>query len=336
MKANALRPGDTIGIISPSWCGPATFPHRAERGAQYLESRGYHVRFAPHARGEKGYLSGTPEERADDIHQLFADPEVKAIIAAIGGDHSCQLLPLLDWNLIGRHPKIFMGYSDVTVLNLAIHARTGLVTFNGPALMTDFAEYPAPLPYTIDHWERAICRAQPLGTIASSPTWTEEFLDWAQKLDLTRARRLEPSPGWTWLKGDAARGRLLGGCIESLQHLRGTPWWPDMTGAILFLETSEEVPSPAWVDAVLQDYENMGVFGQITGLLIGRPMGYTPEQKAQLDEIVLERTRRYRFPIVSNMDVGHTAPQMTLPIGCLAEIDAGERRFAILEAAVEP
>ena len=121
-----------------------------------------------------------------------------------------------------------------------------------------------------------------------------------------------------------------------MEHLRGTPYWPEMDGAIWFFETSEAAPSPAYVDAVLQDYENMGVLGRLSGMGVGRPMRYTDAQKAELREVVLERTRRYGFPIVADVDFGHTSPQLTLPIGCRAELDVGERRFAIVEAAVEP
>jgi muramoyltetrapeptide carboxypeptidase LdcA involved in peptidoglycan recycling len=334
VKAKVLHPGDTIGIIAPSWCGPAVFPHRVERGMAWLQSRGYHVVMAPHAAGRMDYVSGTPAERAGDIHRMFADSRVKAIIAAIGGDHACHLLPLLDWDLIRANPKIFMGYSDVTVLNLAIYARTGLVTFNGPAVMTDLAEFPAPLAYTVEYLERAICSPDPVGLVRPSMAWTEESLDWGQKLDLTRPRQLQPSAGWTWLKGGAAQGRLIGGCLESMQHLRGTPYWPDMTGAILFFETSEDVPSPSWVDAVLQDYENMGTLAQVAGLLVGRPRGYTDEQKQVLDAVLLERTRRYHFPIVTGADFGHTWPQFTLPIGCMARLDATAQAFTVLEAGV--
>ncbi len=147
-KAPRLQPGDTVGIVSPSWGGGARYPHRIERGAAHLRSLGFRVKIAPHALNSIGYVSDTPENRAADIHAMFLDPEVTAIIASIGGDHSCHLLPLLDFDLIAAHPKIFMGYSDITVLNVAISAQTGLVTFNGPALMTDFAEYPAMLEYT--------------------------------------------------------------------------------------------------------------------------------------------------------------------------------------------
>jgi muramoyltetrapeptide carboxypeptidase LdcA involved in peptidoglycan recycling len=126
---------------------------------------------------------------------------------------------------------------------------------------------------------------------------------------------------------------LIGGCLESLQHLRGTPFWPDWTGAILFFETSELAPSIATVDGILMDYQNMGVFDRISGLLVGRPMRYSEEQKAQLRDVVRRRVEGCGFPVVMDMDFGHTAPQMTLPIGCRARIDGGRQRFEIVEAA---
>jgi muramoyltetrapeptide carboxypeptidase len=330
----ALRPGGTIGVVAPSWGGPARHPHRVERGVAYLESLGYRVILGRYAMGQRGYVSGTAEERLADLHGFFADPEVQAIVAAIGGDHSCHLLPRLDWGLVRANPKVLVGFSDVTVLNLAIHAMTGLVTFNGPALMTDFGEYPAPLAYTTESFFRTVARAQPVGALEPADAWTEELLDWGQKLDLTRARTLVPSAGWSWLKPGRAVGRLVGGCLESMEHLRGTPYWPDFEGAIWFFETSEGKPKPATVDAILQDYENTGVLGRIAGLVVGRPNKYSEAEKAELHALLLERTRAYAFPIVAEVDFGHTSPQLTLPIGCLAELEGGERRFAILEAAV--
>lgn len=333
VKPSALRPGDTIAVVAPSWCGPATFPHRVARGVRFLESRGYRVVVAPHAYERRGDVAGTPEERAADLHGCFADPAVRAIVAATGGDHACHLLPLLDWDLIRRNPTIFMGFSDITVLNVALHVRTGLVTFNGPAVMTDLGEFPAPFPYTIAHMQQALCTPDPIGPLLPSAAWTEEFLDWGVRADLTRPRALRPSPGWTWLKTGRTAGRLLGGCLESLEHLRGTPYWPHLEGALLFLETSDGMP-PGRVDARLQDYENMGVFARLGGLLLGRPYGYTETQRAELYAVVLERTRRHTFPVVAGLDFGHTAPQFTLPLGCRAELDVAERHFAIVEAAV--
>jgi muramoyltetrapeptide carboxypeptidase LdcA involved in peptidoglycan recycling len=334
LKPPRLRPGDTIGIVSPAWGGAGAHPHRTERGIQYLRSLGFRVKIAPHALSQRGFVSDTPRNRADDIHTMFLDPDVKAIVAAIGGDHSCHLLPLLDCGLIRSHPKIFMGFSDITVLNVAIWAETGLVTFNGPALLTDFAEYPRMFEYTEHYAMRALSDGHPIGLIEPSSWWTEEFLDWSEKADLERPRERQPSPGWTSLKDGYGEGVLIGGCLESLQHLRGTRFWPSWEDALFFFETSEGAPSPETVDGLLMDYENMGVLQEINGLLVGRPMRYSDQQKQQLREVILDRTRRYGFPIVTDMDFGHTSPQFTLPIGCRARIDAETRQFSIVEPAV--
>lgn len=335
LKAPTLRRGDYVGIVSPSWGGVGRFPHRAERGVTALETLGFKVKLGRHASNERGFVSDTAERRVEDIHEMFRDDDIRLIVAAIGGDHSCHLLPLLDWELIKSHPTLFMGYSDITVLNVAIWQKTGLVTVNGPALLTDFAEYPEMLEYTRRSFLRVACRPVPVGSVAPADAWTEEFLDWGERKDLERPRRLQKSPGWTWLKGQVAEGRLVGGCLESLGHLRGTRYWPEWEGAIFFFETSEVAPSPAVVDGILTDYENMGVLGKLAGMLVGRPMRYTETQKQELREVILERTRAYSFPIVTDMDFGHTAPQLSLPIGCRATIDIPGREFSILEAAVE-
>lgn len=334
IKSRRLKPGDTIGIFSPSWGGAGAFPHRVEQGRRHLEKLGFQVEYAPHALNQMGYVSDTPENRAQDIHNLFTNPRIKALISTIGGDHSCHLLPLLDFDLIARNPKIFMGFSDISVLNVAIWKKTGLTTFNGPALLTDFAEYPHMLNYAEEYFLKAVTTAEPVGIIEPSSGWTEEFLDWGEKKDLERARKHVKSRGWTWLKDGCAEGRLIGGCIESLQHLRGTEYWPDWEGAIFFFETSEERPPPEKIDGILMDYENMGVLEKLSGMIVGRPMRYSDEEKQQLREVILQRTQGYSFPIITDMDFGHTSPQFTIPIGCMARIDAQSKRFEIIDTAV--
>jgi muramoyltetrapeptide carboxypeptidase LdcA involved in peptidoglycan recycling len=334
IKPPHLQPGDTIGILSPSWGGAGLFPHRVELGVKALESLGFRVTLAPHALNHHGTVSDTPENRAADMHTLFADTQVKAIIAAIGGDHACHLLPVLDFDLMRRSSKIFMGFSDITVLNLAIWVKTGLTTFNGPALLTDFAEYPRMFDYTVRYFQQTLCAAQPVERIEPAKHWTDEFLDWGQKLDLERPRALQPSPGWTWLKVGQAEGVLVGGCLGSLEHLRGTPYWPDWEDAIFFWEMGEDKPSPARVDSMLMDYENMGILSQLSGMIVGRPYQYDDEDTRALREVILERTKQYHFPIISDMDFGHTAPQFILPLGCRARVDSESRVFEITEAAV--
>jgi muramoyltetrapeptide carboxypeptidase LdcA involved in peptidoglycan recycling len=334
IRAPRLRAGDCVGVVSPAWGGAGQFPHRVAKGVAQLEALGFRVKLARYALGQRGWVSDTPEHRASDLAEMFGDPEVRLVLAAVGGDHACQLLPLLDFAALARSPKLFMGYSDITVLNVAIWQQTGLVTLNGPALITDFAEHPAMFDYTRDAFLRAACRAAPIGRLEPSPWWTEETLSWSEKKDLERPRHRQVSSGWSWLKDGAGEGVLVGGCLESLQHLRGTRFWPDFEGAILFLETSEERPTPATVDGILMDYENMGVLERLHGLLVGRPMGYSPDEKQALRDLVLERTRRFAFPVVTDMDFGHTAPQLTLPVGCRARIDTRERCVEVLDPAV--
>lgn len=333
-KAPLLRVGDSVGVVSPSSGLAAQFPHRVQRGVAQLEALGLRVKLAPHALQRRGHVSATPRQRAADLHDMFADPEVRLILTTIGGDHCCQLLPLLDYDLIAAHPTLLVGFSDTTVLNVAIWRRTGLVTCNGPALMTDFAEYPQMLDYTLSWFLKAACDHGPVGVVTPASHWTEESLDWEQQRDLERPRRLQLSPGWSWLKGSVAEGVLVGGCLESLEHLRGTSFWPDWGGAILFVETSEEAPPPERVDSILSDYENMGVLAQLRGLLVGRPMGYSTAQRQQLRDVVLERTAAYDLPVVADMDFGHTSPQLTLPVGCRARIDVPGQVLQILEGAV--
>jgi muramoyltetrapeptide carboxypeptidase LdcA involved in peptidoglycan recycling len=335
LKSSKIKPGDTIGIVSPSWGGAGAFPHRVEQGIKSLNTLGFNVELAPHALNQKGFISDISANRAQDIHDMFANPTIKAIIASIGGDHACHLLPLLDFELIARNPKVFMGFSDITVLNVAIWEKTGLTTFNGPALLTDFAEYPHMLRYTETYFLKAVAGRASIGNVEPSPHWTEEFLDWGEKKDLERPRKLSDSNGWTWLKDGQAEGHLMGGCLESLQHLRGTEFWPDRENTIFFFETSEEKPSPETIDGILMDYQNMGVFGKLRGLIVGRPMSYSADEKQSLRERILERMHGYSFPIITDMDFGHTAPQFTIPLGCMARIDSTKKRFEIIETAVE-
>ncbi|HWK79676.1 MAG TPA: S66 peptidase family protein [Thermomicrobiales bacterium] len=334
--AKALRPGDTIGIVSPSWFGGEAFLPRANRGIRALRSLGFEVRVGDHAFENAGWVSASVERRVLDLHAMFSDPTIRAIFCTIGGDHACHLLPHLDWDLMRANPKVFLGFSDISVLNIAIWARTGLVTFNGPTLLTDWAEYPAMPEISREAALRAVTVPQPIGGVPSAFDWTEEFLDWTNGEDETRPRQTRRSEGWRWLRGGCVEGPLVVGCLESLQHLRGTPYWPDLRGAILLLETSEEAPSPAEVDALLMDMENMGTFGQISGLIWARPYGYSDGDRESLFAVLCERTDAYRFPILADVDCGHTTPLVTLPIGCRARLDSTIGEFSILEPAVMP
>lgn len=285
-----------------------------------------------HASERLNWVSATPEARAADIHEAFLDKSVRVVLASIGGNHSNQVLPHLDFDLIAAHPKIFQGYSDVTILLWAIAARGGFRTFHGPALTLELAEFPRVLPFT-DRFLRAAWFGSEAISYEPATEWTEEFLDFFTQADLTRARELRPATGWVTIRSGVTDGYLFGGCLETIcWHLKGSPFWPDLSGAVLFLETSEEAPSPAHVDAYLTDLEQLGVFEQVRGLIVGRPMRYPDDRVETLWGVVKERTAIAGIPVLANVDLGHTDPMLTLPLGAPVRMDAGDRRLVLLES----
>lgn len=287
----------------------------------------------PNAGRNDGWASAPAQARVDDIHAAFLDDEVSVVLASIGGNHSNQLLAHLDYDLIRAHPKIFQGYSDITVLDWALFGRAGLSTFYGPSLVPELGEFPEVLPFT-DRWLRAAWFGQEPIEFEPATEWTDEFLDWEQKVDLTRPRRLHKGEGWVTVREGDAEGWLLGGCLETIcWHLKGSTSWIDPEGAILFLEMSEEAPSPAHVDAYLTDLDELGVFRVVAGLIVGRPYGYDDGRRETLWRVIGERTEHARIPVLANVDLGHTDPMLTVPIGARARIDATAKRFSLLDAA---
>jgi muramoyltetrapeptide carboxypeptidase LdcA involved in peptidoglycan recycling len=321
-------PGSMIAIVCPSAPAVAAFPHRVERGIAFLESLGFKAKLMPNASLETGWTAGTGEQRADDIHTAFSDPEVSVVLAAIGGNHSADVLRYLDYELIAANPKIFQGYSDITVLHWALFKNARLQTFHGPALVSELAEFPEVFPYTARWMEKAWSENsldfEPAGE------WTDEFLDWSAKKDLERARVRRPARGWRCLREGTATGTLLGGCLETIMwHIRATDVWTPPREAILFLETSEEAPSPAHVDAYLTTLERSGVLQAIAGLIVGRPAGYDEDRKTAMFEAIVLRTESDHIPVLADVDIGHTDPMLTLPLGREARIDTGTLSFQV-------
>jgi muramoyltetrapeptide carboxypeptidase len=337
IKPPRPRPGSKAAIISPSAPGVALFPHRAERGIAYLRTLGLEPVLMPNAAGSDRWVSGSPEARADDLHRAFADPDVSVVLCSIGGNHSHQVVPLLDWDLIRNNPKVFQGYSDMTTLLWAIGRHAGLRTFHGPTLLAECGEYPEVLPFT-DRFLRAAWFGDDPLVFAPADTWTDEFLDWFKKADLERPRRLKPGGGWLALRPGVGEGPLIAGCLESVcWHLKGSSDWLDLTGAVLVLEPSEncfiDVTSPPFIDSHLTDLARLGVFDHIAALVFARPYGYRDEDLPVLWDLVTRHTARAGVPVLANVDCGHTDPMLTLPLGARGRIDAGACAFRLLETA---
>ncbi len=328
-----MRPGDTVAVVSPAFPAVARYPHRVERARAYLESLGLRMKLMPNAALDGAWAAGSGAQRADDINAAFADDEVAAVLCALGGNHSNQILPHLDYDLIRSHPKVFHGYSDVTVLQWALFAHSGLRSLYGPMLAASLAEAPAVLPYT-DRWLRAAWFGDAPLRFEPADEWTDEVIDF--DLDPPAPRTLRPNPGWRTLREGTAEGLLLGGCLEIIAwHLKGSSAWLDLSGALLFLETAPAA-TPGNVDSWLSDLEQLGVFEAAAGLVWGRPGGVDPAQVEILWNVVAARTQASGIPVLANVDFGHSDPMLTLPQGANARLDAGRQRFEVTEPATGP
>jgi muramoyltetrapeptide carboxypeptidase LdcA involved in peptidoglycan recycling len=335
-KPRRVLRGETVAVVSPAFGAVGRWPHRVERATAYLASLGLEVRLMPNASRSEGWASAPPEDRVADLHVAFTDDEVAVVLCGIGGNHANQLLPLLDYDLVREHPKVFQGYSDVTVLHWALAKHAGLGTFYGPALVTELGEFPDVLEHT-DRYLRAAWFGEAPIVYEPAPIWTDELLDFDRKLDLTRPRELHESEGWVTIREGVVSGPLFGGCLETIcWHVKGSAAWTTPEGAILLLETSEEAPSPAHVDAYLTDLEQLGVFDAAAGLLVGRPKGYSADDRKLLWDVVAERTEAAGIPVLADLEAGHCDPMVTLPFGAAAELDAGSRALRLLEPPTVP
>lgn len=329
-----LERGDLVGVVSPSSAVAAGVPRRFERGIAELERRGFRVRVGEHARSKTGWTAGTPDERAADLHAMFADPDVRAIVCTIGGYNANQLLDLLDYALIAANPKLFVGYSDITALHGAIHARTGLATMIGPALLPQFGEFGGVDDYTWDAFERVAMRAEPAGVFRQPKHWYPERLWWDEHDD--RPRTPEPARPWRTVRPGTATGPIVAGNVNTLLLLQGTPWWPSLEGALLLLEDDDEYGKPWIVERQLVQLRQLGAFHEAAGLAYGRidpASGF--EDETSIDEILLRATDGADFPVATGLDFSHTSPLLTLPWGVRAQLAAeGDVTLELLDAAV--
>lgn len=349
IKPPRLQKGDTVAAISLSWGGAGDLPHRYRAGVQQIESEfGINVVPTKHALRGHAFLRNNPEARAADLHEALTDPNVKGIISTIGGDDSIRCLPYLDLELIRQNPKIFLGFSDTTVHHFAWLA-AGVTSFYGPSILAGFAENCGMFPYTTKDVRRTLFSESSIGPLEENQDgWTVEHLDWTLPQNQFLKRELQPFQPWRWLPTkqisegkQITSGHLIGGCLEVIDWLRGTNIWPSRetwNGAVLFLETSEERPSPNQVTRMLRSCAAAGMFVRPAGLLLGRPCTADPSEADAFDESVVQFVRQeLQFsdvPIVSRMDFGHTSPTMTLPLGVQAEINCINRSVSLRSGAV--
>ena len=341
IRPRRLRPGDTVAVVSLSWggLGEAALVHRYGIARRRLEGDfGLKVRPMPHALRGSAFTAAHPELRARDLMEAFRDPDVAGIFCAIGGDDTIRTLPYVDLDVIRANPKAFMGYSDSTINHFMMY-KAGLVSFYGPSVMAEFGEYVEMAPYTAQAVRRVLFGDCAGWAVPSSPVWSEETVPWDEGNAQTPRRFRPDTHGYEVLQGTGtARGHLLGGCLDVFMMAIGTAIWPPAEawrGALLFLETSEEKPSPEFVTRTLRNLAAQGILRAVNGILFGKPQGevYYEEYQRAILQVVAEEEGLEALPILYNVNVGHAVPIGVLPYGVRAELDCDNRRLTLLESA---
>jgi len=301
IKPRALKPGDTIGVVSPA---SAIDREHLERGVAALKMLGFRVKVSRHALDREAIVAGSDAVRAGELQAFFADPEVDAIFAARGGYGAGRILPLLDFDAIARTPKVFMGFSDATFILNALVGRAGMVCFHGPMVAMDFARGLSEASF--DHLRRLLA-----GETASFEL-----------------------PARAALRAGVAEGEVVGGCLSMVAAAIGTPYAPPFDGAVLFLEDTGE--KAYRIDRMLVQLAQAGVLGRVAAVVFGalRPPDGSEAEHRLIGECVAEQAARLDCPVLSGIEAGHGTANFTIPFGVRARVDAAARRISFLEPAV--
>ena len=311
-----LKRGDTVGIITPS--SPAANEEAYTNATENFNALGLRIKWGEHVRKRYGYLAGRDEERLADLHGMFGDPEVKAIVCLRGGSGAARLLDRLDYELITRHPKIFLGYSDITAFHQAIFTQTGLVTFHGPVANSVWT------PWVVDQFKELFFEGKL--PMYENPDNAEGLL-----LDLEEESIRTITSG-------TAEGRLLGGNLTVLTAIAGSKYFPDFTDGILFLEDIGE--EPYRVDRMFSQLALSGALAKIKGFIFGKCTDCEPsagyERSLSLEQILNEYIAPLGIPAYQGALIGHIDEQFIVPIGAKARIDADKGRLTVIENIFSP
>ena len=309
IKPKKLLKNDIIGIISP-----ASSPNELEsiqKGVKYLEGLGYKVKVGKNVGKKHGYLAGTDEERLDDLHEMFADKQVSAIFSVRGGYGSGRLLNRIDYSLIKKNPKIFVGYSDITVMQMAFFQKTGLVTFAGPMVATDFSDNVN--EYAEENFWKILTSTKKIGKL-HNPRDEKFYI----------------------LNSGRGEGKILGGNLALLNSILGTQYFPKLKDSILLLEDIGE--EPYRVDRLFNQLLLANVFNDVNGIILGRFVDCYEKDKSKdkikLNEVIEHYFSKLKIPVVYNFSHGHIKENLTIPFGVNCKLNASRRFVEIPESAV--
>ena len=319
-----LQPGNTIRVVAPSKSlGIISKPNRAIANKRFKQMK-LRIEYSKHAEEMDRFGSSSIKSRVEDLHAAFKDPKVNGILTVIGGFNCNQLLKYLDWNLIKKNPKMFCGFSDTTALQNAMYAKTGLVTYSGPAYAM-FGQL-MHFDYYLDYFKKCLLSTQPY-EILPSKKWSNDlwFIDQYK-------RELFPNRGWDVIHKGKANGTIIGGNLGTLNLLQGTEYFPELKNSVLFLEDDHESKSVNF-DRDLQSLIHLPEFKGVKGIVIGRFEPTSQISKEDLAEIINSKDELAKLPVISEVDFGHSQPMITFPIGGKVEMIADKKKpkIAILE-----
>jgi len=322
-----LKSGDSIGIFSPS--SPITYscPNRFKRSKEYLQSKRFKIVEGNLTGKSDFYRSGSIKGRAEELNALIRNSEIKCIMATIGGMNSNSILPYLDYDEFKRNPKIIIGYSDVTAILLAIYAQTGISTYYGPALVASFGELSPFVESTYKYFKEITMDNMKIPYVFETPEyWTDEHVNWETQ-DRCKEKRKNQ---WITVCEGNARGRVIGGNLNTMQGIWGSKYMPEIKdGDIFFIEDS--LKDSATVERSFSFLKVNGVFDRISGIILGKHELFDDLKTGRKPyEILLEVLGDRKLPFIADFDCCHTHPMMTLPIGCEIELDATNKKVTII------
>jgi muramoyltetrapeptide carboxypeptidase LdcA involved in peptidoglycan recycling len=340
VKLTKLKKGDKVAILSPSFAAPGKWPLVYELGLKRLKDI---FELEPVAFPATKKLGATKEERAKDLIDAFENKEIKAVIASLGGDDQITYIKNLSSAPFINNPKPFFGFSDNTHFENFLWLN-GIPSYYGGSLFTEFAMQKRMDPYTIEYLKHALFDEGEF-ELKPSDTYNDIGLDWNDPANLEKERTYEKNEGWFWDGTQSAKGITWGGCVEAidelLRHGGQIPSLQEFENVVIFAETSEEIPSADYVYRLFRALGERGILQRIKGILIGRPKAWefgkerNGEEKSNhrkhQREAILRAVRQYNLlvPIVQNIDIGHTAPQIPLPNGRPIKIDAEKKKIFV-------
>lgn len=329
MKARKLDKPITIGIFSSSSPISNTVPVRYERGIQFLKSKGYKIVNGALYGKKDYYRSGTIKARADEFNQLLYHDDIQILMASIGGNNTNSILPYIDYEYLKKHPKIIIGYSDTTALLLAIYAKTGLITFYGPAVASSFGELPPFVDWTFDNFHSIIhCNTSFPYSYEMPSVWTDEFINWSEQ---NRSKK-QYINDWICVNPGLSHGRLIGGNLNTMEGFWGTEYMPEIKkGDILLIEDS--LKDACTIERSFSLLKLSGVFEKIGGIILGKHEKFDDNGTDRVPyEILLEVIGDTQIPILADFDCCHTHPMFTIPIGCHVTLDATNKKVILMES----